>query len=105
MKTARAKGASEWRILTRHVLRVALVPLSTILVVDVLAVLFAGSFIVEVIFGIPGLGVLALEAISRNDTPLVLATTLIPVFVAVVGNLLQDLAYLVLDPRIGYGDR
>ena len=105
VKTARAKGASEWRILTRHVLRVALVPLSTILIVDVLAVLFAGSFIVEVIFGIPGLGVLALEAISRHDTPLVLATTLIPVFIAVVGNLLQDLAYLVLDPRIGYGDR
>jgi len=105
VKTARAKGASEWRILTRHVLRVALVPLSTILIVDVLAVLFAGSFVVEVVFGIPGLGLLALDAISRNDTPLVLATTLIPVFIAIVGNLAQDLAYVVLDPRIDYGDR
>jgi len=105
VKTARAKGASEWRILTRHVLRVALVPLSTILIVDVLAVLFAGSFVIELVFGIPGLGALALSAIRQNDTPLVLATTLIPVFIAIVGNLLQDLAYVVLDPRIEYGDR
>jgi len=105
VKTARAKGASEWRVLTRHILRVALVPLSTILVVDVLAVLFAGSFIIETIFQIPGLGRLTLEAINQQDTPLVLATTLIPVFIAIIGNLLQDLAYVVLDPRIDYGDR
>jgi len=105
VKTARAKGASEWRILTRHILRVALVPLSTILIVDVLAVLFAGSFIIETIFQIPGLGRLALNAINQQDTPLVLATTLIPVFIAIIGNLFQDLAYIVLDPRIDYGDR
>ncbi|MFB6080083.1 MAG: ABC transporter permease [Haloferacaceae archaeon] len=105
VKTARAKGASQWRVLTRHVLRVALVPLSTILIADVLAVLFAGSFIIETIFQIPGLGRLALTAISQKDTPLVLATTLVPVFIAIVGNLVQDLAYVVLDPRIDYGDR
>jgi peptide/nickel transport system permease protein len=105
VKTARAKGASEWRVLTRHILRVALVPLSTILIADVLVVLFAGSFIIEAIFQIPGLGRLALEAIEQKDTPLVLATTLIPVFIAIVGNLLQDLAYVALDPRIDYGDR
>lgn len=105
VKTARAKGASEWRVLTRHILRVALVPLSTILVADVLAVLFAGSFIIETVFQIPGLGRLALTAIQEKDTPLVLATTLIPVFIAIIGNLIQDLAYVALDPRIDYGDR
>lgn len=105
VKTARAKGASDWRILTRHVLRVALVPLSTILIADILAILFAGSFIIETIFQIPGLGRLALDAINSKDAPLVLATTLIPVFIAVIGNLLQDLAYVALDPRIDYGDR
>jgi len=105
VKTARAKGASEWRVLTRHILRVALVPLSTILIADVLVVLFAGSFIIETIFQIPGLGRLALEAIQQKDTPLVLATTLIPVFIAIMGNLFQDLAYVALDPRIDYGDR
>jgi peptide/nickel transport system permease protein len=105
VKTARSKGASMWRVLLRHILRVALVPLSTILIVDILAVLFAGSFVIEAIFQIPGLGRLALEAINQRDTDLVLATTLIPVFLAIVGNLLQDLAYVVLDPRIDYGDR
>jgi peptide/nickel transport system permease protein len=92
-------------VLVRHVLRVALVPLSTILIVDILAVLFAGSFVIETVFQIPGLGRLALEAISQRDTDLVLATTLVPVFLAIVGNLLQDLAYVYLDPRIDYGDR
>jgi peptide/nickel transport system permease protein len=105
VKTARAKGASGWRILIRHIFRVALVPLSTILIAEALALLFAGSFIIEAIFQIPGLGRLTLEAINQKDTQLVIAATLIPVFIAIVGNLLQDLAYVFLDPRIDYGDR
>lgn len=105
VKAARAKGASEWRILTRHVLRPTLVPLSTILVGDLLGIILSASYLVEVVFGIPGLGRLSLEAIRRQDTALVLGTTLVPVLVAVLGNLLQDLAYALLDPRIDYGDR
>lgn len=105
VKTARAKGASEWQILIRHILRVALVPLSTILVADVLAIMFAGAVIAEVIFQIPGIGLLQYKAILQQDTPLILATTLIPVFIAIFGNLLQDLVYVWLDPRIDYGDR
>jgi peptide/nickel transport system permease protein len=105
VKTARAKGASEWRIVTRHVLRPTLVPLSTILVGDLLGVILSASYLVEVVFGIPGIGRLSLEAIRQQDTALVLGTTLVPVLVAVIGNLLQDLAYVVLDPRIDYGDR
>jgi peptide/nickel transport system permease protein len=105
VKTARAKGASERRILTHHVLRVALVPLSTILVADVLGIIFAGSFIVEAIFQIPGIGLKALKGIQNNDTDLVLITTLIPVFIAIIGNLAQDIAYVLLDPRIDYEDR
>jgi peptide/nickel transport system permease protein len=58
-----------------------------------------------VVFGIPGLGRLSLDAILNQDTALVLGTTLIPVFIAVIGNLLQDIAYVILDPRIDYGDR
>lgn len=105
VKAARAKGAGEWRVLTRHILRVALVPLATILVADVLAILFAGAFITEFVFQIPGLGLLGYKAIVNNDTALVMATTLIPVFIAIFGNLAQDLAYVWLDPRIDYGDR
>jgi peptide/nickel transport system permease protein len=105
VKTARAKGANGMRILTRHILRPALVPLSTILVGDLLGLLVAGAYLTEVVFGIPGLGRLAIDAIRNQDTALVIGTTLIPVFIGVIGNLLQDLAYTVLDPRIDFGDR
>ncbi|MFC7250271.1 ABC transporter permease [Halomicroarcula sp. GCM10025324] len=104
-KTAKAKGVSDRRILLLHVLRPAAVPLSTILVADLLGLFIASSYLVEVVFGIPGLGQLSFKAIQTQDTALVLATTLIGVFIAIVGNLLQDIAYTVLDPRIDYGDR
>jgi peptide/nickel transport system permease protein len=105
VKTARAKGAGELRVLSRHVLRPAAVPLVTILLGDILTIFLASSYLVEVVFGIPGLGQLSWEAILAQDTALVLGTTLVFTFIAVVGNLLQDVAYTVLDPRIDYGDR
>lgn len=105
VKTARAKGATGRDILTKHIFRPALVPLSTLLVGDLLGLILTASYLVEVVFGIPGLGRLSLDAIINQDTALVLGTTFIPVFVAVVGNLMQDIAYTVLDPRIDYGDR
>lgn len=77
----------------------------TILVADILGLLFAGAYITEVVFQIPGLGLLSYKAIVQQDTALVMATTLIPVFIAIIGNLLQDIAYTVLDPRIDYGGR
>jgi peptide/nickel transport system permease protein len=105
VKTARAKGAAELRVLTRHILRPASVPLMTILVGDILGIFLAASYLVEVVFGIPGLGQLSYNAIIDQDTSLVLGTTLVFTFVAVFGNLVQDIAYTVLDPRIDYGDR
>jgi peptide/nickel transport system permease protein len=105
VKTARAKGADELRVLTRHILRPASVPLMTILVGDILGIFLAASYLVEVVFGIPGLGQLSYNAIIDQDTSLVLGTTLVFTFVAVFGNLVQDIAYTVLDPRIDYGDR
>jgi peptide/nickel transport system permease protein len=82
-----------------------MVPLMTIFIADILGLLFAGAYLTEVVFQIPGLALLSFRAIVQQDTPLVMATTLIPVFIAIVGNLLQDIAYTVLDPRIDYGDR
>ncbi|MFB6135555.1 MAG: ABC transporter permease [Halobacteriaceae archaeon] len=105
VKVAKAKGGSDWHILVWHVLRVAIVPLATILVSEFIALLFAGAFVTEFVFQIPGIGLMAFKAIRDNDTPLIMATTLIPVFLAIIGNLLQDLAYVWLDPRIEYGDR
>ncbi|QDX41518.1 ABC transporter permease [Salarchaeum sp. JOR-1] len=105
VKTARAKGVDEMRVLTRHILRPALVPLMTILVADMLGVILTSSYLVEIVFGIPGLGRLSYDAITQQDTALVLGTTMIPVFIAIVGNLLQDIAYTIVDPRIDFGDR
>lgn len=105
VKAAKAKGANNWRIMTRHVLRVAIIPLVTILVGDVLALLWAGAFFVEIIFQIPGIGLLGYKAFTTQDTSLIMGVTLVGVFLAVIGNLMQDIAYVWLDPRINYGDR
>jgi peptide/nickel transport system permease protein len=77
----------------------------TIFIADLLGLLLAASFLVEFVFQIPGLGLLGYNAIVNQDTPLVMGTTLIPVLLLLLGNLLQDIAYTVLDPRIDYGDR
>lgn len=104
VKTARSKGAGSRRITFRHIFRPALVPLSTILVGDILAILISSSVLVEVVFGIPGLGRLIIDAIEQQDTALVLGTTFIFVFIGVIGNLLQDISYTLVDPRIDIGD-
>ncbi|MFY4815931.1 MULTISPECIES: ABC transporter permease [Halorubrum] len=105
MKTAKAKGVSPLRAYAYHVMRPTLVPLSTTLVGQLLALFLGSSLLVEVVFGIPGLGRLTFEALLSQDTNLVLGTTLFFTFVAVVGNLIEDLVFTVLDPRISYDDR
>jgi peptide/nickel transport system permease protein len=105
VKTARAKGADSNRVLTRHILRPASVPMSTTFVGSMIYLFIGQSYLVEVVFGIPGLGMLTLQAIQSQDTALVLGTSFIAIFVAVIGNLVQDIAYTVLDPRIDFSDR
>jgi peptide/nickel transport system permease protein len=105
MKTAKAKGVSPLRAYAYHVMRPTLVPLSTTLVGQLLAIFLGSSLLVEVVFGIPGLGRLTFNALVAQDTNLVLGSTLLFTFLAVVGNLLEDLAFTVLDPRISYDDR
>lgn len=105
MKTAKAKGVSPLRAYAYHVMRPTMVPLSTTLVGQLLALFIGSSLLVEVVFGIPGLGRLTYEALLAQDTNLVLGSTLAFTFIAVVGNLLEDLVFTVLDPRINYDDR
>lgn len=105
MKTAKAKGVSPLRAYAYHVMRPTLVPVSTTLVGQLLALFLGSSLLVEVVFGIPGVGRLTFEALLSQDTNLVLGTTLFFTFVAVVGNLIEDLVFTVLDPRISYDDR
>jgi peptide/nickel transport system permease protein len=105
MKTAKAKGVSPLRAYAYHVMRPTMVPLSTTLVGQLLAIFLGSSLLVEVVFGIPGLGRLTFNALIAQDTNLVLGSTLIFTFIAVVGNLLEDIAFTILDPRISYDDR
>ena len=105
VKTANAKGVSKLRIYSRHVLRPTMVPLSTTMVSQLLALFTGSSLLVEIVFGIPGIGRLSYRALIAQDTSVVLGFVLFFTFVATIANLVQDLAYTVLDPRIDFDDR
>lgn len=101
VRTARAKGLKEWMVVVRHALRNALIPLITIIGFT-LAGLFAGSFLVESFYGIPGVGALAFDAFTSREYYVIMAVTLIGATVYVIFNLIIDLAYAFVDPRIRF---
>jgi peptide/nickel transport system permease protein len=101
---ARARGLPERRVILRHALRNALIPVITMLGMS-LPFLVGGSLFVESVFGWPGIGTLAVEATSSRDYPLLLATTLLTAVMVVLGNLLADVLYAVVDPRVAYERR
>jgi peptide/nickel transport system permease protein len=97
--TARAKGLSERRVIFVHAFRNSLIPLIT-LMATLLPGLLGGSVIVEQIFTIPGMGLLAFEAILARDIPVIMAIAAISAFLTMMGILVADLMYAVVDPRI-----
>jgi peptide/nickel transport system permease protein len=99
VRTARAKGLNEARVLFRHVLRNALVPIVTG-VVAVLPLLFMGSLLLESFFAIPGLGSYTIDAINRQDFAIVRAMVFLGSVLYIIGLILVDLAYTVVDPRV-----
>ncbi len=101
IRTARAKGLSERRVILKHALRAALTPTVTMFGLD-LGDLLGGVFIVETVFNLPGIGRLAVEAIFSNDFPTVMGVTIVGAFFIVVANLVVDVAYAFLDPRVRY---
>jgi peptide/nickel transport system permease protein len=101
VRTAEAKGLSRWRVLRRHVLRNAMLPAVTVLGLE-FGLLAAGVFVVESIFQWPGLGNYAFQAIQSSDYNATLGATLVIAAMYVVVNLIVDIAYLYLDPRIRY---
>ena len=104
VRTARAKGLSEMRVRLRHVLRNALLAVVTYFG-PLLAVLLTGSFVVEQIFAIPGIGRFFVTAVTNRDYPLVMGVTLLYAVLVVAANLTVDLLYGWLDPRIRLGGR
>lgn len=99
VKLLRAKGASGWDV-ARHLVRNAAVPLLSLFFADLLLILALNIYVIEVVFDVPGLGQLSYGAIRDRDLPLVLGTTMVLVVFGIVGNLVQDIAYRMLDPRI-----
>jgi peptide/nickel transport system permease protein len=99
MRTARAKGLPPWLILRRHALRPSLTPITTIFGMD-FAGLLGGTLIVETVFGLNGLGQLTEQAIASNDQPVIMGVTLLAAFAVVLGNLVVDILYTYLDPRV-----
>ena len=99
VRTARAKGLSERRVVYRHGLRSALTPVVTQLGIDVGALL-GGAVITENVFGLPGLGQLAVQSVTTQDLPVVIGIVLVAAFFVVVANIAVDFLYAVLDPRV-----
>jgi peptide/nickel transport system permease protein len=99
VRTARAKGVREFWVLGRHALRNALVPMATVVGLQV-GLLLGGSVITETVFGYPGVGQLVVSAISARDTPLVQACVLVTASGFILVNLLVDVSYVLIDPRI-----
>jgi ABC-type dipeptide/oligopeptide/nickel transport system permease component len=99
--TARATGLANWRVTWGHALRNALIPQVTIVGLQV-GTLLSGAFIVENVFAYPGMGQLAIQAISNRDLPIAQGTVLISALIYLTVNLLTDIAYVAIDPRVRY---
>jgi peptide/nickel transport system permease protein len=101
IRTARAKGLTEWSVIIRHALKNALIPIITVIGVD-FALLLAGAVLTETVFSWPGLGREIVDAIEFRDFPVVMAGVVLFAFVFVMVNLLVDIMYAYIDPRIRY---
>ena len=98
---ARARGLKERTVILKHALRNALIPILTIYGLA-LPFLLGGAVLIEKVFAWPGMGLLAVEAVSGRDYPVILATSMIAAVLVVLGNLLADVAYAIADPRVSY---
>jgi peptide/nickel transport system permease protein len=101
VRTARSKGCSSARVLRSHVLRNALLPIATLIGLS-LPALFAGALVTESIFNFPGMGLLFWQAAQTSDYPVELGVVLVTAVATVIGNLLADVSYVLLDPRVRY---
>ncbi|HEY4020468.1 MAG TPA: ABC transporter permease [Pseudonocardiaceae bacterium] len=101
IRTARAKGLVERKVVFKHGLRATVTPILTIFGLD-LGLLVGGAVLTESVFSLPGLGYFAVQAISNNDLPEIMGVTLLAAFFVIVANLIVDVLYAVVDPRVRY---
>ncbi|MEM6425053.1 MAG: ABC transporter permease [Cyanobacteria bacterium P01_D01_bin.128] len=103
VQTAYAKGLGSAKVVTVHILRNALIPVVTLVALDIPSI-FTGSLVTEQVFRVPGIGALLIDSIFRSDTPVVMAIAFIYAVLVVVFNVIADILYALLDPRVRYGD-
>jgi peptide/nickel transport system permease protein len=101
VRTARAKGLNEKTVVIKHALRNSLLPIITVFA-NIFPVAIGGSVIIEVIFSLPGMGLETFNAILNYDYPMIVAIFTISGFLTVIGYLVADILYAVVDPRISY---
>jgi peptide/nickel transport system permease protein len=101
IRTARAKGLAERRVVVRHGLRSSLTPLVTMIGMD-LGALLGGAIITETVFNLPGIGQLVVKSVSENDFAAILDVTIVAALAVTLMNLLVDVVYAYLDPRVRY---
>ena len=99
IRTARAKGLSERRVIWKHGMRAALTPLVTQLGADI-ALLLGGAIVIEQVFGLQGVGALAVQAVNNQDRPIIIGVVLLGGLFIVIANIVVDLLYVLLDPRV-----
>jgi peptide/nickel transport system permease protein len=99
IRTARAKGLKERIVVSKHAMRAVLTPIVTIFGLD-LGSLLGGAILTETVFSLPGIGKLSIEAVQQKDLPIILGVTLFGSFFIVMANLIVDLLYAVIDPRV-----
>jgi len=99
--TARSKGIGERRVVSRHIVRTALIPVVTLVALQ-MPIVFSGAIVTEQIFRVPGIGSLLISAMLANDTPVIMAVTFVFACLVVFFNLIADVLYGWLDPRISY---
>ena len=101
IRTARAKGLSEWKVIMKHALRNSLLPIITVFAA-VFPMAIGGSIIIEVIFSIPGMGTEIFVALNNNDYPMIISFFTLAGLLTMIGYLVSDILYALVDPRISY---
>ncbi len=101
VRTAYAKGLNNFAVMKNHILRNAMIPVVTLVALDI-PTIFTGALVTEQVFRVPGIGALLIESIYRSDTPVVMAITFIYAILIVIFNLIADMTYGFLDPRVRY---
>ena len=105
VRTARAKGAGQWRVLRKHVLHNALIPVIAMLSMDMVVISFTGIVFIETVFQLPGLGRVLYQGLISADLPVILGVSIVVCFAVVIANLIADILYAIIDPTVNLTGR